>query len=188
MRQSQDRLVPAQATQFPGSFASEFRTDHRKLPQSNQWQAVLHTFFLEGWQDISVYKSAVSTIFLSDLYQQTEYEKCMVYPAIADFSSCLVHRIRWHDFAMLYLLHDRHHSAQHGHTASRRLCRDQQYHSRNALHIRTCALLWGPCKSYDHVSNNLDGVDTLSSWGAVPGWSDLRRGFGWRFDQRQFGA
>lgn len=51
-------MVPTSAAQFPGSFASELRQDHRKYPRSTDWRSVLFIFFLEGWTDISTWKSA----------------------------------------------------------------------------------------------------------------------------------
>lgn len=60
MDQQKQKLVPAQATQFPGSFASDLRNDHRKYVESRSWRAVLHSYFTDGWQDVGIYKSAVS--------------------------------------------------------------------------------------------------------------------------------
>lgn len=53
------KLVPASATQFPGSFASELRRDHRKYSEDKSWSSTLHVYFRDGWDDISIWKSAV---------------------------------------------------------------------------------------------------------------------------------
>jgi hypothetical protein len=57
-----NQLVPTSAAQFPGSFASDFRKDHRIYPESRDWRSVLYAFFLEGWKDVSIWKSAVGII------------------------------------------------------------------------------------------------------------------------------
>ena len=55
------KLVPANATQFPGSFASGLRQDQRKQAETIHWRAVWRTYFTDGWNDISIWKSAVSS-------------------------------------------------------------------------------------------------------------------------------
>lgn len=57
------KLVPTQATQFPGSFATGLRDDHRKYAESKAWGPVLYNYFTEGWDDIGIWKSAVSPNF-----------------------------------------------------------------------------------------------------------------------------
>lgn len=57
---SQGRLVPAQATQFPGSFASDLRRDTRRYVKSTKWQRVASQYLTDGWGDINIWKSAVS--------------------------------------------------------------------------------------------------------------------------------
>lgn len=53
------KLVPSQATQFPGSFAPDLRGDNRKYSESRTWRTVVHTYFTDGWGDINIWKSAV---------------------------------------------------------------------------------------------------------------------------------
>ncbi|KAL5321990.1 hypothetical protein ACEPPN_009956 [Leptodophora sp. 'Broadleaf-Isolate-01'] len=55
---SQGRLVPAQATQFPGSFASDLRRDTRRYVKSTKWQRVASQYLTDGWGDINIWKSA----------------------------------------------------------------------------------------------------------------------------------
>ena len=57
---TEKKLVPNSATQFPGSFASEFRKDDRKYSEVRSWKNILYTYFTDGWNDISIWKSAVS--------------------------------------------------------------------------------------------------------------------------------
>ena len=59
---SEKRLVPSAAAQFPGSFVAGFREDHRKSAPSKGWRSALFTYFTDGWDDISVWKSAVSDL------------------------------------------------------------------------------------------------------------------------------
>ncbi|TVY83573.1 Aquaporin-4, partial [Lachnellula suecica] len=51
-------LVPAPAAQFPGSFAAVLRQDHRKYAEIRTFRSIFHTYFLDGWDDISLWKSA----------------------------------------------------------------------------------------------------------------------------------
>ncbi|KAF8848050.1 aquaporin-like protein [Acephala macrosclerotiorum] len=53
-----EQLVLAPATTFPGSFASDLRRDYQKYAESRAWRSVLHSYFTDGWQDISIWKSA----------------------------------------------------------------------------------------------------------------------------------
>lgn len=59
---SRGRLIPSQATQFPGSFAPDLRRDSRKYVQSAKWERVLFQYLTDGWDDINIWKSAVSSI------------------------------------------------------------------------------------------------------------------------------
>jgi hypothetical protein len=52
--------VPASTAQFPGSFASDLRQDHRKYAEIRTFRSVSYTYFTDGWDEISVWKSAVS--------------------------------------------------------------------------------------------------------------------------------
>ena len=63
MSMSDNKLVPNAATQFPGSFAPNLRNDGRKSAPSKGWRSILHCYFVDGWNDISVWKSAVSPCF-----------------------------------------------------------------------------------------------------------------------------
>ena len=72
------KLVPASATQFPGSFASDLRQDHRKYADTRDWRNVLRTYFSDGWDDISIWKSAfvefvgsTSLIYISAMIHTT---------------------------------------------------------------------------------------------------------------------
>ncbi|KAK0109206.1 hypothetical protein ONS96_003029 [Cadophora gregata f. sp. sojae] len=55
---SQGRLIPSQATQFPGSFAPDLRRDSRKYVKSARWEKVLFQYLTDGWDDINIWKSA----------------------------------------------------------------------------------------------------------------------------------
>jgi hypothetical protein len=54
------KLVPSRAVHFPGSFAARLREDHRKLPDTRHWRSRLSSYFTDGWNEISIWKSAVS--------------------------------------------------------------------------------------------------------------------------------
>ena len=56
------RLVPMGAVQFPGSFAPELRRDSREYVAKRNWENVVRSYFTDGWDDISIWKSAVSTL------------------------------------------------------------------------------------------------------------------------------
>lgn len=56
---TEKKLVPASATQFPGSFASEFRREHREHCEARSWRSIV-LYFTYGWEDISIWKSAVN--------------------------------------------------------------------------------------------------------------------------------
>jgi hypothetical protein len=64
--QVKKKLVPASATQFPGSFAPELRRDHRKYSEHKSWKNTLCLYFTDGWDDISIWKSAVGLHFLME--------------------------------------------------------------------------------------------------------------------------
>lgn len=53
-------LVPQPATQFPGSFAPDLRQDHRKYSKRGNWSSVLYYYFTDGWDNLGIWKSAVS--------------------------------------------------------------------------------------------------------------------------------
>ncbi|CZS87915.1 hypothetical protein WAI453_000299 [Rhynchosporium graminicola] len=55
---SQGRLIPSQATQFPGSFAPDLRRDTRKLAKSKKWEQVFYQYITDGWDDIGIWRSA----------------------------------------------------------------------------------------------------------------------------------
>ncbi|PVH85187.1 aquaporin-like protein [Cadophora sp. DSE1049] len=55
---SRGRLIPSQATQFPGSFAPDLRRDSRKYVKSTRWERVLFQYLTDGWDDINIWKSA----------------------------------------------------------------------------------------------------------------------------------
>ncbi|KAL2071729.1 hypothetical protein VTL71DRAFT_12964 [Oculimacula yallundae] len=57
---SKGRLIPTQATQFPGSFAPDLRKDKRKPVKSTKWERVLCQYFTDGWDDVGIWKAAVS--------------------------------------------------------------------------------------------------------------------------------
>jgi len=59
------KLVPSKAAQFPGSFAPDLRQDYRKYSESRTWKTVLYTYFTDGWDDIGIWKSAVSGLLSS---------------------------------------------------------------------------------------------------------------------------
>lgn len=54
------KLVPTSATQFPGSFASELRHDNRRYSETRSLKKILKTYFTDGWNDVDIWKSAVS--------------------------------------------------------------------------------------------------------------------------------
>lgn len=56
------KLVPTGATQFPGSFAPDLRKDSRIYVEKRTWQNILRSYITDGWEDISIWKSAVSVI------------------------------------------------------------------------------------------------------------------------------
>lgn len=53
------QLVPANATQFPGSFAPHARYEKRKIPHHRKWRAATYAYLAHGWSDINIWKSAV---------------------------------------------------------------------------------------------------------------------------------
>lgn len=67
-----NKLVPMDATQFPGSFAPDLREDQRSYPKKRDWRSVLHCYFADGWDDISIWKSAVRLLPLN----QPTYKFC----------------------------------------------------------------------------------------------------------------
>ena len=57
---SRGRLIPTQATQFPGSFAPDLRRDSRRYVKSTRWERTVFQYLTDGWDDINIWKSAVS--------------------------------------------------------------------------------------------------------------------------------
>lgn len=55
------RLVPASTAQFPGSFAPDLRRDDRKYCEDRTFSRVVYTYLTDSWDDISLWKSAVSS-------------------------------------------------------------------------------------------------------------------------------
>ncbi|KAG0645026.1 Aquaporin PIP-type [Hyphodiscus hymeniophilus] len=75
---SEKRLVPSPSTQFPGSFAPNLREDSRKSAKSRALRSILYNYFTDGWNDISVWKSAfiefvgtTSLVYLSAMIHTT---------------------------------------------------------------------------------------------------------------------
>lgn len=56
-------VVNSPSAQFPGSFAVDLRYDHRKPAGKRDIKSIVKHYFTEGWNDISIWKSAVSTLF-----------------------------------------------------------------------------------------------------------------------------
>jgi hypothetical protein len=54
------QMIPASATQFPGSFGSQGRYETRKTPYHRKWRSIIYSYLTDGWNDISIWKSAVS--------------------------------------------------------------------------------------------------------------------------------
>ncbi len=63
---SKGALVPSQATQFPGSFAPDLRRDGRKYTESETLKRVVYNYLTDGWNDTTIWKSAVSTCIAGD--------------------------------------------------------------------------------------------------------------------------
>lgn len=59
--QMEKKLVPTPATNFPGSFAAELRQDNRKYAEIRSLRNILQTYFTDGWSNVDIWKSAVST-------------------------------------------------------------------------------------------------------------------------------
>lgn len=59
-------VVTAPAAQFLGSFAADSRYDNRKWSAKQDVKSIVQHYFTEGWNDISIWKSAVSVNFLSE--------------------------------------------------------------------------------------------------------------------------
>jgi hypothetical protein len=57
-------LVTSPAAQFLGSFAADLRQDHRKPAAKRDIKSIVQHYFTESWDDISIWKSAVSYEFL----------------------------------------------------------------------------------------------------------------------------
>ena len=96
---SEKRLVPSAATQFPGSFAPNLREDSRKSAPSRGWRSVLYSYITDAWDDISVWKSAVS-VPLVDLLR------------LSKLTGFPVHRARWYSINDLSFCHDSYHDWQ----------------------------------------------------------------------------
>jgi len=90
--------VPASTAQFPGSFASDLRQDHRKYAEDRTYRSIIYTYFTDGWEDTSLWKSAVRTYTLMQNISGSQ-------EVIADV--LLVYGIRWNDSNMLPRHHDR---------------------------------------------------------------------------------
>lgn len=59
--------MPSAATNFPGSFGTSFRDDHRKQAPKKGWRSIVLTYLTDGWEDVTVWKSAVSVYFYRSL-------------------------------------------------------------------------------------------------------------------------
>lgn len=59
-------VVTSPAAQFLGSFAADLRQDHRKPAVKRDIKSIVQHYFTEGWDEISIWKSAVSSNFLSE--------------------------------------------------------------------------------------------------------------------------
>jgi hypothetical protein len=57
-------LVTSPTAEFLGSFAADSRQDHRKPAAKRDIKSIVQHYFTEGWDDISIWKSAVSYEFL----------------------------------------------------------------------------------------------------------------------------
>jgi len=71
-------LIPSAPAQFPGSFASDLRHDKRKSSEARNWKSILYVYLTDGWDDISVWKSAfiefvgtATMVYLSGLIHTT---------------------------------------------------------------------------------------------------------------------
>jgi len=59
-------MVTSPAAQFLGSFAADSRQDNRKPAPGRDIKSIVRHYFIEGWDEISIWKSAVSSNFLSE--------------------------------------------------------------------------------------------------------------------------
>jgi hypothetical protein len=66
-------MVASPPAQFLGSFAADSRRDNRKYSRRRDAKSVVVQYFTEGWDDISVWKTAVCSIFVNGL---TKSWKC----------------------------------------------------------------------------------------------------------------
>jgi len=57
------KLVTSPGAQFLGSFAADSRQDKRKPAPRRDIKSIVKHYFTEGWDDINVWKSAVSYEF-----------------------------------------------------------------------------------------------------------------------------
>ncbi|TAQ90988.1 hypothetical protein B7494_g720 [Chlorociboria aeruginascens] len=57
-KMAEKRLTPAPTTQFPGSFAPDLRTDHRKEATSKALRDRAWIYLIDGWTDVGIWKSA----------------------------------------------------------------------------------------------------------------------------------
>ena len=63
---SSHRLMPTKAATFQGSFAANNREEDRHLPSKVSAEKLIWLYFTEGWEELGIYKSAVSTCLAWD--------------------------------------------------------------------------------------------------------------------------
>ena len=168
--------MPASTAQFPGSFASDLRQDHRKYAEIRTFRSIIYTYFTDQWDDISVWKSAVSTPPFEEGTSPLQNEMLSFLP---------VYRVCRNNFTVLRLRYDRRHNKELQYFPSRGLCRHYQYLCPNLVHLRTCSLIWWPHKPNYHIYYDVCWVDWIFSRYPVYDRADSWGCGCWRIDQRK---
>src|ERR1700722_16526811 len=68
-------MVTSPAAQFLGSFAADSRQDNRKPAPRRDIKSIVRHYFIEDWDEISIWKSAVSSNFLSEYPMRRHCQK-----------------------------------------------------------------------------------------------------------------
>jgi hypothetical protein len=134
-------LVPAAPAQFPGSFAPDLRDDHRTVARTAGGKHI-RVYFTDGWDDVQLWKSAVSLLIVPLRASNTHISCCDA-----------VHRIRWVHLLVLSFGDDNNYNYQLGHQTGSCICWNHKCLSFVAFYKCTGTCIWWSYKSDHHLCN-----------------------------------
>ena len=162
---SEKRLVPSAAAQFPGSFGAGFREDYRKSAPSRGWRNVLFTYLTDGWDDISVWKSAVSYLIFGNCQTLNE---TLIKPS-------LVHRVCWYNMHDVHICYDPYNNRQFRYFTSSTVCWYHEHLPPKPLHLGNGSLDWRTSQPDNNLCDNANRSHWLLSRRVISNWPNCRR-------------